>query len=97
MLKVLDLSNNRIGFRSKAAIERVNANRLKPLALEMAGNLVLTEALNVLTHGAGTVLAVVGVRSHTRGLCYSIRGVSSRRGAGPILSFGSRRFSTPLV
>ena len=37
------------------------------------------------------------VQSHTRGLCYPSRDASSRRGAGPILSFGSLSFSTPRV
>ena len=37
------------------------------------------------------------VQSHTRGLGYSSHGSLSRRGAGPILSFGSQSFSTRRV
>ena len=36
------------------------AHLLQPLELVLTGNLVLTEALNVVTHGSGTVLALVG-------------------------------------
>ena len=59
-LRVLDLSNNQIGWRSKAGIERVNARRAQPITIELAGNLVLAETLNVITHGGGTIAAVVG-------------------------------------
>ena len=48
-LRSVDLSNNQMGFRSKAALERVNARRAQPLAIELSGNLVMTEALNVCT------------------------------------------------
>ena len=59
-LRLLDLSNNQIGFRSKAGIEKVNAMRERPIVINLAGNLVLTEALNTVTHGGGTAAAIVG-------------------------------------
>ena len=59
-LKLLDLSNNQIGFRSKAGLERVLSHLAQPLQVNLAGNLVMTEALNVLTHGAGVIAATVG-------------------------------------
>jgi hemolysin III len=59
-LKLLDLSNNQVGFRSQAGIEQVNQRRERPIDLKLSGNLVLTESLNVATHGAGLAAAVVG-------------------------------------
>ena len=59
-LRTLDLSNNHMGFRSKSGLERVNGHRSLPIALNLDGNLLLTEALNVATHGSGAVAAVFG-------------------------------------
>ena len=76
-LRSVDLTNNQIGFRAKVALERVNMRRMRPLAIELGGNLVLTEALNVFTHGAGAMLALAGsftlmraVRHASNGLYY---------------------------
>lgn len=59
-LALLDLECNQVGWHSKHGIESVNKRRPAPVQLFLAGNLVLAESLNTLTHGGGAAAAVIG-------------------------------------
>ena len=59
-LELLDLSNNKMGYLSMKSINEINQRRSRPIDVILTGNLVLTEALNIFTHGLGAIAAVVG-------------------------------------
>ena len=59
-LRALDVSNNEAGFFSQRRIERANENRRSPITLDLEGNLVVQEVLNVITHGSGCIASIVG-------------------------------------
>jgi len=57
-LRELDLQNNAIGFVAYEAIEQ--AGKAQGVQVLLAGNRVLDEALNAVTHGVGFALAILG-------------------------------------
>ncbi len=59
-LELVDLSNNRLGYFAKVALERVVKHRDEPISINLNGNLILVEVLNALTHGGGAVGAALG-------------------------------------
>ena len=61
----VDLSANRIGFRGSLAIEQALMQRnlhhdMHAMTVDLEGNLVLQEVMNGVTHGLGTLLALLG-------------------------------------
>ena len=64
-LRDIDLSANQIGFKGTIAIEQALIQRkskrdLRPVNVDLEGNLVLQEVMNGLTHGLGTLLSLLG-------------------------------------